>query len=516
MKFPFHSLRTSVMGHLALLILSAMLLINVVMIKAAEKHLINNKLRTGYLLLDTLTQKIAFEISCRNKSLEELGSNTSFNNDIDQILSSNGFSKILIVKGYGTKILKLGPWGDAEKNAMAISRETLTTKKTSFNFHGTTWSVIWLARETIHISKPVLIEDRLVGAITICADLQPLYQTLRESENSILIYIGLSTILLVLFGLYLLSRTVVKPIHGLLKITNEFKGMDSVHALTDPSRNELGQLSRSLNQMLERLEQNKKAQKEYISSLEKANAETKKAHDEIIKSEKFASLGRLATGVAHEIGNPIGIVLGYIELLKGNDLAKKEKMDFLARMESEVTRINQIIKNLLDYSRTSSGVVAETSVHLLIIETLYMLSPQPMMAHVQIKHTLDASKDIIIADPNQLKQIFLNIIMNAADAIGENGLQDDEDSTNLLTIKSENKEDTIELRFTDTGPGIAQEELTRIFDPFFTTKEPGKGTGLGLSVCYSILEGMNGKIRAESTSRKGTTIVVSIPLCYKE
>jgi len=128
-----------------------------------------------------------------------------------------------------------------------------------------------------------------------------------------------------------------------------------------------------------------------------------------------------------------------------------------------------------------------------------------------MKPDLEASRDVVWADTNQLKQVFLNIIMNAADAMGE-ALTDDNVSANILTVKTENRGDSIEVRFADVGPGIKQEELARIFDPFFTTKEPGKGTGLGLSVCYSIIEGLGGEIFAESTPGEGTTVVVNIPL----
>jgi two-component system NtrC family sensor kinase len=496
------------MAHLALLILSAMLLINVVMIKLAEKHLVQTKLQTGRLLLNTLTQKVGNEIACRNKSWEALGPDSHFKVEVDQVLGTGDFSEALVLDKHGTKVFSCGTWGGEEKSAMSLSRETLVTRNLSFDFYGTVWGVVWLASERINMSAPVFIEGRFVGVVTIGAHLSPLYQTLREAENVILFYIALNTIILVLFGVYLLSRTVVKPIHELLNITDEFKDMDSVPALADSSPNEIGQLFRSLNLMLNRLEQNKKEQKDYISSLETANLEIKKAQDEIIRSEKFASVGRLATGVAHEIGNPIGIVLGYLELLRDNDLGKEEKQDYLSRMESEVTRINQIIRDLLDFSRGSGGSVTEVGVHELITETIYMLTPQPMMAHVRMKHTFEASEDIVKADPNQLKQVFLNIIMNAADAMGEDA------STNILTIKSENKGHFIELRFTDTGPGITPEEIVHIFDPFFSTKDPGKGTGLGLSVCYSIIDGLGGEIRAESTVGKETTILISLPL-YK-
>jgi two-component system NtrC family sensor kinase len=136
-----------------------------------------------------------------------------------------------------------------------------------------------------------------------------------------------------------------------------------------------------------------------------------------------------------------------------------------------------------------------------------------MMAQIKIESALKAVNDTVWTDPNQLKQVFLNVIMNAADAMGSEKTPYDT-GHKALTIKSLAMEDSIELRFTDTGPGISEQELGHIFDPFYTTKEPGKVTGLGLSVCYRIIEGLGGAIRAESAIGKGTTIIIDIPLYH--
>ena len=489
-----------------------MLLINVVMVRFAERDLIQTKLHTGRLLLHTLAQKAGHEIANSHATWTDLGSNSSFRREITQLLQAGGFSDALVINREGTRVFSTSPWGQAEKEALSISLEALATKKQSSAFYGTMWGVFWLAHERVRMSAPMLFEGRFVGAITICAHLGPVYQTLRKSETLILIYIFLNTIILVLFGMYLISRTVVKPIRRLMRITEEFKEGEPFPLLAGSSRNEIGRLHRSLNMMLKRLEENKQDLKAHISSLEKANIEIKKGQDEIIRSEKLASVGRLATGVAHEIGNPTGIILGYLELLKGEGLKEEERQDFLYRIESETTRVNQIIRQLLDFSRPASGEDKQTSVHDLVMDTVNMLKPQPMMAHVQIRPVFKASKDSVWADPNQLKQVFLNIIMNSADAMAGDEVSYDNTTAKTLTIETIDREDFVGLSFTDTGPGISEEKLIDIFDPFYTTKEPGRGTGLGLSVCYRIIEGLGGAIRAESTPEKGATIIVDIPL----
>jgi two-component system NtrC family sensor kinase len=145
------------------------------------------------------------------------------------------------------------------------------------------------------------------------------------------------------------------------------------------------------------------------------------------------------------------------------------------------------------------------------METTNMLKHQPMMAHIAIEHLLEAPEDTVWADPNQIAQVFVNIVMNSADAMTDTENLDNQ-RPKVLTIKSAKKEDSLEVTFADTGPGIREEDLIHIFDPFYTTKEPGKGTGLGLAVCHRIIEALHGTIRAESTQGQGTTIIIDIPL----
>lgn len=499
------------MAQIAFLILAAMLLMNVVMLKFAEKYLVQNKMQTGRLIIHNLTRMICHEVENKNRSLQNFGENADFQSEVSKVLSLGKFTGALILNKAGQKLLTRGVWGKAEMSAMGLSRECLSLRKPSFVFFGSEWGILWLAPTQLNMCAPVMCNGRPLGVVTIGTSLEPLYQELRETEKIALIYIFLNALVLLIFGVYLISRSVVKPVQKLLVITEEYKDAGSVPEFSPSSPNEIGQLFQSFNKMLQQLEKNKKDLQENITSLEIANQEITRAQNDILRSEKLASVGRLATGVAHEIGNPIGIILGYLELLKGDWLSQTDKSDFLERMESEVTRINRTIRDLLDFSRTNRSEVKEVSVHEILLETLDMLAPQPMICHIRIETLLEAEQDRVWGDLNQLKQVFLNIIMNAADAMDETDTSGCV-SSKTLTIKSMNKADFVELRFSDTGPGIPPENLIHIFDPFYTTKEPGKGTGLGLSVCYRILKGFGGDILAESEMGKGTAFVVRIPL----
>ncbi len=337
----------------------------------------------------------------------------------------------------------------------------------------------------------------------------------------VIFYILLNTLFLALFGFYLLNRIIIRPINRLVKRAEEFKEGEIFFLSSDTEQSEFSKLSRALNMVLRRLEDNKTELKSTINSLKKANLELRQAQEEIIRSEKLASVGRLASGVAHEIGNPIGIVLGYLDLLKGDDLNKEERGDFINRIENEIDRINRTIRNLLDFSRPPKGEMKAVSVHQIIGDMLDMLRPQPMMSDIKIMLNQVAKKDTILAEPDKLKQVFLNLLVNAIDAMEANQTKDGMPNK-VLSIKTsvvpESQSDEkgngnkIQIEFIDNGPGLPAEELNRIFDPFYTTKEPGKGTGLGLSVSLRIVEDMDGDIKAKSEKRKGTTMIVILPL----
>jgi signal transduction histidine kinase len=273
--------------------------------------------------------------------------------------------------------------------------------------------------------------------------------------------------------------------------------------------------------MLKRISYDKEKLRSTVRSLEKANFDLKQAQKEIIRAEKLASVGRLSAGIAHEIGNPIGIIIGYLDLLKQKDIKDKEKNEFITRTEKEINRINTIIRQLLDFSRPSKEGMKAVSAHEIIKDVLNVINVQPFLSNINLELSLKAEKDIIHADPNQLRQVFLNLMINAADAVSSSEASQD----GKIIIKSEvvsgsdfdfkDQETLLKLMFIDNGVGVPKETLGNIFDPFYTTKEPGKGTGLGLSVSFMIIESMGGTIKATSEQSKGTTLIIYLPF-YEE
>ncbi|RLB85999.1 MAG: hypothetical protein DRH15_02670 [Deltaproteobacteria bacterium] len=511
----FYSLRTGILANLIFLILAAMILINVIMIKLAENDLIRARVKEGITLANGLALLIQSSLQDNGESLQ-VDKDVQLRVKVKGFLKPGDFKDFVFVPAVGGSQWTLGGWRKGTQIAVALCRQSIITQETSFSFHGSTWAVIWLGYETLQVSAPVKAGGRVIGALALSSHLQDLYSHLRRTERLILIYILLNTVILLATGMYLLSRVVIRPIQKLLKVTEQFKEGEPLALPPEPSKNEIGQLFHSLKMMLSKLEENKRELKEHIASLRAANEELKRTQEEVIRSEKLASVGRLAAGVAHEVGNPVGVVLGYLDLIKNGELSEPEIKDALERCESEIKRINKIIRQLLDYSRPSPPILRRIGVHALLSETIEMLAPQPIMRNISIETEFMSPQDAVMGDENRLKQVFVNILLNAADAIEEKRKTCSVWGDAKIKISTQNTHGTIKISMQDTGCGIGRDSIERIFDPFYSTKEPGKGTGLGLAVSYRIVEQMGGDIWAESQEGQGATIHVTLPLAKGE
>ncbi|NLD36670.1 MAG: hypothetical protein GX654_07365 [Desulfatiglans sp.] len=509
MKTHIFGLRAGILTQLIFLIVAAMLLINVVILNLYEKDLIIEKEKTGRLLLKGIEYITANTIKDSEQEFKNIYFDTDFASLIQEMLDAGEYMGIAIVNISGESVFSIGLDHEAKQYGLTLAMTAMNTLSQSVNNKGVTWGVLWPRKKELYLSTPLKYKGRVIGGISALSSLVPVYETLRRSERLVIIYIAIDTLVLALVGIYLLSRIVVNPIHKLLRMTMEYEGSEFLISTGETPANEIGNLTRALANMLKRLDENKRELKSHIVSLEKANKELKAAQNEIVQSEKLASVGRLAAGIAHEIGNPIGIILGYIDLIMKGGLTPEEEKDFLTRVEGEISRVNNIIRQLLDFSRTSEEERIRLSIHSLITDTVEMLKPQTGMNKIAISLALTAENDNVIADKNQLQQVFLNILINSIDALSEEG---DVMEDAQIHVISKNRNGLLELEFIDNGPGISADKVDHIFDPFFTTKDPGKGTGLGLSVCYRIIEALGGTIRAESQEGKGMIIRIDLPL----
>lgn len=397
----------------------------------------------------------------------------------------------------------------------------LKDRKASVNELGLAWAVYLWHPSAYSISVPVYGDEttQLKGVIGGIVPVTHILSKIRRYHNPIFLLIILNTIILSIVGLYRIFRLYLRPIDRVIRQADSFDEGEDLFFAFRQEDNELNRLSSSLNRMLTRISSDKKALQVTVESLEKTNVELKNAQKEIIRAEKMASIGRLASGIAHEIGNPIGIVLGYLDMLKQKNVDEQDRADFLNRTEDEVQRINTIIRQLLDLARPkdtrNESVIVNT-----VVETIAeVMKFQSIMNDIDLDLDLLAEADTIWGNADQLRQVFLNLMLNAADAIntaGGNGKRQIKIRTGNVSTNEIDSKVLLNISFEDSGSGIEPEDLQTIFDPFYTTKEPGKGTGLGLAVSYMIVEGMGGTISAHSKPGSGATFTIELPIIEAE
>lgn len=249
--------------------------------------------------------------------------------------------------------------------------------------------------------------------------------------------------------------------------------------------------------------------KKQVIILEATVQELQQAQAELMQSEKMASIGLLAGGVAHEINNPLQVIMGRTEMLLAGQLDNPTEQTLGCVLEN-TTRITDIVANLLSFSRQSSGAEhQEINLNKLLNKTLALIEGQMVTDNIVINRDLQEDICPITGNPGQLQQVFTNLIINAYQAMADQGGGE-------LTIKSSLQENMVEVDILDTGPGIAKEHLDHLFEPFFTTKPEGKGTGLGLSIVYGIVQSHGGSIRVQSIEGRGTCFSVSLPIKQDE
>ncbi len=227
--------------------------------------------------------------------------------------------------------------------------------------------------------------------------------------------------------------------------------------------------------------------------------EMKKMEEQIIHSEKLASIGRLAAGIAHEIGNPLTSIFSFVQILREmeEDQFKKESLETIY---FHINRISEILKQLSGFSRMPSGEPQKCQINEIVETAINLVQYDKRAKNVAIIKELEHGLPEVSCNGNQISQVFVNLILNAIDALPEGG---------EIKVRSILRENEVAIQFEDTGIGISKEDVTRIFDPFYTTKE--RGTGLGLAVSYDIIKKMNGTLSVESEVGKGSTFTITIP-----
>ena len=319
-------------------------------------------------------------------------------------------------------------------------------------------------------------------------------------------------VLVVLALTYLITRSMIQPLEEIAKASNRIAAGDFEQPVNIHSRDEIGILANSFNKMLASIKTMKAELEEWGRTLEekvhKRTEELVTVQTQMAQSEKLASIGRLAAGVAHEINNPLGGILTFSTLALEDcdeDHPLKQSLEVIVK---QTLRCRETVKGLLDFARQSSSTPSLTEVNTVVDKTLLLLENQTMFQNIRTVRHFGPDLPNVLIDAGQLQQVVINLVINAVDAMEENGV------LTIETCKAPNTEEIL-LRISDTGKGIPESILPLIFEPFFTTKKVGKGTGLGLSIVHGIVTRAGGNIEV-ATSPKGATFTVRLPIARED
>jgi len=395
-----------------------------------------------------------------------------------------------------------------------IARQAAIFQKEIIQFEENPWSVLLFKKRYLFVAEPLSADggEELQAAVAVIV-LDSIYVSLFENHQAVFVYWLVNVLLLTVIGFFRLIAITVRPIEKMIRTSSSYHDSDMLFFNGKERRNEVGKLSMALSGMFHRIDSGREKLRQTIVSLEAANSELLQTQKEMIRTEKIASVGRLSAGLAHEIGNPIGIVQGYIELMQQPDLSVSEIKQFGDRAQGELDRVNKLIRQLLDYAGSSAQEMSVVSVDQLFEDISQFTAFRNFHPPVEILREIE--KDCLIkCDGESLRQVFLNCLLNALDAV--ESTKDLSGGRVRITAQQTAKEGGdqafLHVCIEDNGIGIEKHHLEVIFDPFFTTKDPGRGTGLGLFVSHSIIDAHGGTMWIDSVFGQGATVHIKLPL----
>ncbi len=400
-----------------------------------------------------------------------------------------------------------------------------------------------LGRELL-TSLVMVFAAAVVVAVTGILLLLPRLETVSQATVYMGLLVAADVVVFTVFGHLLVRRRVVAPLERLVDEVETIASGGYGERVQGSETQEVMRLADAVNHMAERLTSHQDELVANVRSLEETNRELTETRDELIRVEKMASVGRLAAGIAHEIGNPLGAILGYLGVLgRGAD---EQRRELFRSAEAEARRIDRIVHGLLDYARPREPRARQVAVNEVVDQTVELLRTQGRFGAVELERKRREGLPPVTADFNQLQQVLVNLMINALDAMDGVAAPRLEVATSLVTVEGARRPparrrddppdvdyshrrrfnrtprvpredafpermDVVQITVTDNGCGIPPEDWEHVFEPFYTTKEPGKGTGLGLAVAARLVDSMGGTIRVMSGDGGGARFAVMLP-----
>ncbi|MCH7855488.1 MAG: HAMP domain-containing protein [Gemmatimonadetes bacterium] len=389
----------------------------------------------------------------------------------------------------------------------------------------------------------------LFGGVTLLLGISislvlPFLRSTGETMAFILVIVAVDLVIVLTFGGWALKKNLLEPVDQLVRGVKQIADGDYRHRLELPNGLELRSITESVNAMADRLIAGQEVLAENVRSLDETNVMLIEARNEVIQAARLASVGTLAAGIAHEVGNPLTAIIGYADVALRRIEADQGDPELLELIRSEAHRIDGIVRGLLDFARPQSDEITPVRVDEVVAGVRELLETQGRLGQIEHSWTLDEECPPVLMDPRHLEQVLVNLLLNASDAVKDvdepkievamwseegpaaNPLRrrgDDPPGVNYMhrrrvarafAVESlgslETAHRVVVVAVSDNGPGLPSADETHVFDPFFTTKEPGKGTGLGLFISARLVSGMGGRIDLENTP-DGARFEVRLP-----
>lgn len=347
--------------------------------------------------------------------------------------------------------------------------------------------------------QPVLIRLLDLGRRLVSPG-SPDAEVLAQVRGFLPLALGLDLVALTLLAYVVLDLTVGRPLRSAEAMVEQLGRLEPDPHLTPTQGGPLlSRMQRALQRLAEALRSEQALTRSQVESLREANLRLSRAQTELVSAERLATVGRLAAGVAHEVGNPLAGILGYLSLARMK-APTAELKDYLERIDHEVQRIDRIVRGLLDLGRPETSSPGPVDVGSVVETCVRLVRAAPELAGVSVELSLEPGV-FARAETGPLSQILINLLLNAAQAMGGKG---------SVTVVTRREQGEVQLLVRDQGPGIPPEVMPRLFEPFFTTKGR-QGTGLGLAVSLRLTQVMGGRLGAENLPEGGARFTVSLP-----
>jgi len=490
-------LRSEIIVNITLLMGAALLFAGFLLIKLTEGELLAQRISKVTGIMEILAGVLSLDASVDGGSAPELSARAaSLLRAVPAASGMDGWG----VLGRDLQILPApgaSPGFRLEESSLAAAR--FSAESAARIHYPSTWPLFGEGRESyVVVTVPVLRQGSFAGALQARFPLAEVRQRVTSAQKLMLFYALLYGAVLVLFGVYFLSRTVVRPIRRLQSMSQRIAAGDLEQSVPVEGPREIADLAGAFNSMAVALRQSHRERESHIQALQLANAEVSQAQHELIRSEKMASVGHLAAGMAHEIGNPLGAVVGYLEFLKGESPPGRQK-GIVERALTETGRIDRLVRELLDYAAPAGSEAQTFDPVAAMTEARDILRHQGVFDGLELDDQLPPALPATVMVRHRLVQVFINLLLNARDASSAGG---------TIRLSGGEKGGRLWLSVADAGAGMSPEVLAHIFDPFYTTKAPGKGRGLGLAICQRVVGEAGGRIDVRSAPGKGSGLTV--------